>query len=164
MKKRRSRKRLRLRSRKRRKRRSRKRRRRSRKRRSRGGTYGDFRPKMPPACAKEKKIIKELREKLALRTPLGPRGTRIHGDTPRTTPRSRSVWAKPTPPRSGRQLFPNTNNVSPRDRRDVPTSPKNGGRRRTRKQRGGICPSCIAPLMILPLLGKNKKKKGRRRP
>ena len=38
-----------------------------------------------------------------------------------------------------------------------------GGRRRTRKQRGGICPSCIAPLMILPLLGKNKKKKGRRR-
>ncbi len=37
-------------------------------------------------------------------------------------------------------------------------------RRRTRKQRGGICPSCIAPLMILPLLGKNKKKKGRRRP
>ena len=35
-------------------------------------------------------------------------------------------------------------------------------RRRTRKQRGGICPSCIAPLMILPLLGKNKKKKGRR--
>jgi len=119
---------------------------------------------MPPACAKEKKIIKELREKLALRTPLGPRGTRIHGDTPRTTPRSRSVWAKPTPPRSGRELFPNTNNVSPRDRRDVPTSPGRGGRRRTRKQRGGICPSCIAPLMILPLLGKKKKKGRRRRP
>ena len=60
---------------------------------------------MPPACAKEKKIIKELREKLALRTPLGPRGTRIHGDTPRSTPRSRSVWAKPTPKSTTKRHF-----------------------------------------------------------
>ena len=38
-----------------------------------------------------------------------------------------------------------------------------GGRRRTCKQRGGMCPPCMAHLMILPLLGKKKKKKGRRK-
>ena len=157
MKKRRSRRRIsrRRRSRPRRSRKRRRSRRRSRKRR-RGAGFNNSSPlksvKKPYDCSEEKKEIIRLKQELALRTPKKVFDARF--DTPGSTASTNAMWAtaantplraKPTPRRGRALSFNNsTQRLSP------PITPKSGGRRRrTRKQRGGVCAACLAPLLLL---------------
>jgi hypothetical protein len=108
--------------------------------------------KKPYDCSEEKKEIERLRQELALRTPKKVFDPEY--DTPQSTKSTRALWAKPSPHKpttSTSRVLSFNNDISPRDRRYVPTSPNRGGRRRTRKQRkkGGMF--------------KKKKKKSERR-